>query len=279
MNGLAVGAMLALASLAFSAIFAVRRYLNFSIGALATMGAYAGWYASSWGDLPLILLVLASFLFAGAVGLLSEQTAIAPLQKGGALAMAIGSLALAIILENLIRLAFGNTSFVYPVPLERDLVVGPVHFGAQQLKNLFIVIVTMLVLWFTLAHTRFGRMVRAVAENEQLAKLRGVLPFKVKSVALFVAFGICGVTGLLFGLDSAIDPMLGTRLLLSIFAAAVLGGLGSVPGAVLGALIIGIIEELTATYMSPSYRLVVGFMVIFIGLTFFPRGLVPTRNG
>lgn len=273
-NGVAIGSMLALAALAFSAVFVIRRYLNFAVGVLATIGAYVGLQVATLTDLPMIVPVLAGFFVAGALGFAGDRFAIAPLSKGGSLTMAIATLALAIVFENVVRFFFGNDPRVYPVPLARDIVVGGIHFGAQQIKNLGFVLVTLTALWLILTRTKEGRAVRAIAENEDLARLRGIEPARIKGMAVFVTTGVCGMAGVMFGLDSAVDPMLGTRLQLSIFAAAVLGGLGSLQGAVIGALLIGIIEELTATFLDPTYRLAVGFLVIFLVLAIFPRGLL-----
>ena len=103
----------------------------------------------------------------------------------------------------------------------------------------------MLAVFAALAFTRIGKAMRASADNPELAALKGIRPQRVAMMASFVGMGLVGVGGMLLGLDSSIDPLTGTRILLSIFAAAVLGGLGSAPGAVLGAFLIGIAEELS----------------------------------
>lgn len=273
-NGLVSGTVLAVPAIGFTAIFAIRGYPNFMIGALATVGAYVGWMANVGGGMALWPALAVAVVVAAAIGLATEKAAVRPLEPAGPLTMAIASLAMAIVLENAMRFFFGNDLRGYDVPLERDLVWFGIRVGPQQLRNLAMSIGVMAALWAVLKFTRFGRAMRAVADNPDLARLKGVEPVRVADVTIAVAMGLCGLGGALVALDSSVDPMTGTRLLLSVFAAAVLGGLGSIPGAVLGALSIGIVEELTVAYLAPAYRLAVGFVIILVVLTFRPRGLL-----
>ena len=120
---------------------------------------------------------------------------------------------------------------------------------------------------------------RAMADNADLARLKGINPRLIALVTVAVGSGLCGVGGTLIGLDTSIDPLLGGRVLLSVFAAAVLGGLGSIPGAVAGAFLIGIVEEFTVLALAPAYRLAVGFIVILVVLVIRPSGLLGSKAG
>lgn len=276
-NGLVSGTVLAVPAIGFTAIFAIRGYPNFMIGAIATIGAYAGWMANTGAGLSIWPAIAIAFLAAGAIGLVTEKVAVRPLEASGALTMAIASLAMSIVLENGVRFFFSNNLRGFDVPLERDIVLMGVRFGPQQLRNLLISLGIMGAIWAALKFTRFGRAMRASADNPDLARLKGVEPVRIADLTIFVALGLCGLGGALLAIDTLVDPMVGTRLLLSIFAAAVLGGLGSIPGAVIGALSIGIIEEMTVAYLSPDYRLAVSFVVIIVILTFRPQGLMGAK--
>jgi branched-chain amino acid transport system permease protein/neutral amino acid transport system permease protein len=135
----------------------------------------------------------------------------------------------------------------------------------------------MAVLFLFLAFTRTGKMMRAVADNPTLAGLKGIDANKVARLANFVGMGLAGFGGMLIGLDTAIDPLTGFRVVLSVFAAAVVGGLGSIPGAVLGAFVVGVGEEASVLVLDPSYRTAVGFVAILVVLTLRPRGLLGER--
>jgi branched-subunit amino acid ABC-type transport system permease component len=273
-NGLVSGTILAVPAIGFTAIFAVLRYPNFAIGSLATIGAYAGWWANARLGWPLEASFALAFMGAGAAALAAEWLAVRPLEKSGALMMAICSLAVGIVLENLLRFGFGNEPRGFNVPLLRDIRFGELRISPQQVENFTVALLLMLLLWAALNFTRMGRAMRATADNPDLARLKGVEPAKVAAITVLVGGGLAGTGGMLVALDTAADPLTGFRLILSVFAAAVLGGLGSIPGAVMGALIIGMVEELTVLLLAPNYRTAIGFLVILMVLTIRPSGLL-----
>jgi branched-chain amino acid transport system permease protein len=276
-NGLVAGTILTLPAMGFSAIFAVLRYPSFAVGALASFGAYGGWLANSRWGWPAEAALPVAFAAAAGVGVLIEWLAIRPLEPSGALMMAIASLALSFLLENVLRFGFGNDLRGFDLPLLRDLNFGPIRMGPQQIKNMALSLVVMLAVWAFLRLTNTGRAMRAVADNPDLARLRGIHPGRVALITVVMGCGLAGIGGMLLGLDTSIDPMTGSRLTLSIFAAAVLGGLGSIPGAVAGALVIGIVEELAVFAISPAYRTAAGFLVILLVLSWRPSGLFARR--
>lgn len=272
LNGLVAGTVLAVPAIGFTAIFAVLRYPNFAIGSIACFGAYAGLFANTVLHLPLEASLVFAFAVAGAVAVATEAVAIQPLEKAGALMMAIASLAAGIVLENILRFAFGNDLRGFDTPILRDWRFGDLRVGPQQVENFVIALLLMLAVWGALGFTRIGRAMRAVADNPDLARLKGVEPKRIAAITVFFGAGLAGVGGMLNGVDASVDPMTGARLLLSIFAASVLGGLGSIPGAVAGALVIGLAEEATVLAFAPAYRSAVSFLVILLVLTFRPAG-------
>ena len=279
LNGLVSGTILAVPAIGFTAIFAVLRYPNFAIGSLATIGAYAGWFANTRLGMPLEISFLAAFFGASIAALIAEWLAIRPLEKSGALIMAICSLAVGIVLENSVRFVFGNEPRGFNIPLMRDIRFGDLRISPQQAENFAMALGLMVLLWATLTFTRMGRAMRATADNPDLARLKGVEPATIAVITVLVGGGLAGIGGMLVALDTAADPLTGFRLILSVFAAAVLGGLGSIPGAVAGALIIGVAEELTVLLLAPNYRTAIGFAVILMVLTARPSGLFGERTG
>jgi branched-chain amino acid transport system permease protein len=276
-NGVIAGALLAIPALGFSAIFAVLRFPNFAIGALATAGAYMAWVANVNFGFPIVAATAVAFVSAAVFGVLLEYGALERLGRGGALMKAIGSLAMAMVIENIIRFSFGNDLRGFDLPLARDLVIGPIRVGPQQITNFVFALAIMVVVWAFLSFSSLGRSMRAVADNPDLARLKGINPRLIAMVTVAVGSGLCGVGGTLIGLDTSVDPLLGGRVLLSVFAAAVLGGLGSIPGAVAGAFVIGIVEEFTVLALAPAYRLAVGFIVILAVLVVRPSGLLGSK--
>jgi len=276
-NGVMAGTLIAVPAIGFTAIFAVLRYPNFAIASYATIGAFAAWWANAILGLAVIPALAIAFVITGLVGAAAEEAALSRLHGAGALAVAIASIALNLVLENVVRFVFGNDMKGYDLPLMRDWRFGELRIGPQQLQSLVLAVTIMAAMFVFLFYTRFGKAMRAVADNPDLARLKGIDPARIAIVTVFLGAGLSGVGGVLIGLDTSIDPLTGYRVLLAVFAAAVLGGLGSIPGAVVGALALGIAEELALIVVPATYRTAVGFAAILIMLTFRPRGILGER--
>jgi branched-subunit amino acid ABC-type transport system permease component len=277
LNGLMAGTILAVPAIGFTAIYAVLRFPNFAIASHLTIGAFAGWLANVSLGLPAALAVGVAFATAGVAGVVSDELVLKPLRPAGALTTAIAAVALTLVLENVIRFVFGNDLRGYALPIRRDWQVAGLRIAPQQVQNFGLAVVAMAAVFLFLAFTRTGKAMRAVADNPTLASVKGIDTDRVARLTTFVAMGLAGVGGMLVGLDTSIDPLTGFRVILSVFAAAVVGGLGSIPGAVVGALTIGIGEELSLLVLAPAYRTVVGFAAILFVLTLRPRGILGER--
>jgi len=277
LNGLMAGTILAVPAIGFTAIYAVLRFPNFAIASHLTIGAFAGWLANVSLGLPAALAVGVAFAAAGVAGVVSDELILKPLRPAGALTTAIAAVALTLVLENVIRFVFGNDLRGYALPIRRDWQVAGLRIAPQQVQNFGMAVVAMAAVFLFLAFTRTGKAMRAVADNPTLASVKGIDTDRVARLTTFVAMGLAGVGGMLVGLDTSIDPLTGFRVILSVFAAAVVGGLGSIPGAVVGALTIGIGEELSLLVLAPAYRTVVGFAAILFVLTLRPRGILGER--
>jgi branched-subunit amino acid ABC-type transport system permease component len=278
LNGVMAGSMLMLPAIGFNCIFAVLRYPNFAVAGYATIGAFAGWIANTQWGLPAGTSLLVAFVAAGAAGLLAEEAALKPLRPHGALTVAIGSVALTILLENIIRFFFGNDLRGYDLPVMRDWRFDGIRVNPQQVQNTISAVIAASALFALLAFTRLGRAMRAVADNPQLADIKGVDPGRIARFAVFIGAGLAGLGGMLLGLDTSIDPLTGFRVILSVFAAAVVGGLGSIPGAALGAMVVGIGEEMAGVLLEPAYRTVTAFLAILVVLSIRPEGLLGRRG-
>ena len=277
LNGLMAGTILAVPAIGFTAIYAVLRFPNFAIASHLTIGAFAGWLANVSLGLPAALAVGVAFAAAGVAGVVSDELILKPLRPAGALTTAIAAVALTLVLENVIRFVFGNDLRGYALPIRRDWQVAGLRIAPQQVQNFGLAVVAMTAVFLFLAFTRTGKAMRAVADNPTLASVKGIDTDRVARLTTFVAMGLAGVGGVLLGLDTSIDPLTGFRVILSVFAAAVVGGLGSIPGAVVGALTIGVGEELSLLVLAPAYRTVVGFAAILLVLTLRPRGILGER--
>jgi len=273
-NGVFYGATLALPAIGLTLIFAVLRFPTFALAAHLAVGAYAGYVLNVWFGIPLVPSYVFAFLVAGVVGVIGDEVTVKPLDGRGSLSVAIVTIALSIIVENVLRFSFGNELRGFDLPLYRDAVFGGVRFGVQQLINFGAALAIMLVVFGFLNFTTLGKAMRAVADNPSLAALRGINPHFVRRFAVFLGMGLAGLGGALIAAETSVDPLMGTRTMLPIFAAAILGGLGSIPGAVLGAIVIGIISETSLMFIPPTYRSAVSFFVLIIVLSFRPQGIL-----
>ncbi|MCX8995949.1 branched-chain amino acid ABC transporter permease [Rhizobiaceae bacterium BDR2-2] len=273
-NGIMAGSILAIPAIGLSAMYAVLRFPNFAIASHATVGAFAGWVANTAFGLPVLPSLAVALLAGGVVGLLTDEFVLKPFRSAGFITTAIGSLALTIGLENLVRLFFGSDLRGYDLPLARDLVFWGIHVGPQQLQNIAVSVVVMGLVFGFLSFTRMGKAMRAVADNPQLADIKGINAKTVARMVSFMGMGLAGLGGMLIGLDSSIDPLTGFRAMLPIFAAAVVGGLGSIPGAVAGAMVVGIAEELSLLALPASYKSSIAFLAIIVILTIRPQGIL-----
>jgi branched-chain amino acid transport system permease protein len=271
------GAVLAVPAIGFNAIYAVLRFANFAVGSIATIGAFAGWWANTALGWPIAPSLLAAFTVAGLIGVVDDEAALRPLRPSGELVTTIASVALAIILENALRFVFGNDPRGFDLPVYRDWRGFGLHVGPQQMRDAGAAVVAMAALFGFLAFTRAGKTMRAVADNPVLASLKGIDAVRIGRIASFVGLGLVGFGGMLIALDTQVDPLTGFRVLLSIFAAAVVGGLGSIPGAVAGAFLIGIGEEMSLLVLPATYRGAVGFLAILLMLSFRPTGILGQR--
>jgi len=277
LNGLMAGTVLAVPAIGLTMIFAVLRFVNFSVAAHMAVGAFAGYMLNAWLGLPAWLAILGAFAAAGVVGVASDHVALRPLRGYSALTIAIASIALNLMIESTIRFFFGGRPRDFAIALRRDWSFGFLHVGPQQVENALIAVIAMVLLFVFQMVTTTGKAMRAVADNPMLADSKGIDPDRMARLAIGLGMGLAGIGGMLVGLDTSIDPLVGFRAILSVFAAAVVGGLGSIPGAVVGGIAIGLSEELSLLLLPATYKSAVGFLAIVIILTLRPQGLLGAR--
>src|SRR5579883_3001880 len=261
LNGLIAGTILAVPAISVNTIYAVLRFPNFAVASLATVGAFAGYAANTWLGLPAPAATVVAFLVAALVGIAGDEIAVRPIRPGGLMAATIASVALTIALENVLRFFFGNEARGYNLPVLRDWHVFGLLLGPQEAKDFLIAVVAMTAVFLFLRFTRTGKAMRAVADNPVLADIKGIDPVFVGRLATGIGMGFAGVGGMLLALDTTVDPLTGIRAIL----------------AVVGALLIGVSEELSLLVVAPDYRTAVGFVAILLVLNLRPRGILGDR--
>jgi branched-chain amino acid transport system permease protein len=195
------------------------------------------------------------------------------------LMVAIVSIALNLAIENGLRFFFGSDLNSFDFEIARDVQFGGIRIGPQQIDNLVIALAVAGVLSVFFTVTRVGKAMRAVADNADLARLKGIDPAKLSNLATFLGMGLAGIGGALLAVDTTVDPSTGSRLLLIIFSASIVGGMTSLVGAVLGALLIGVVSEVALMAIPPVYQSGTAFVMILLVLLFRPSGLFAGSSG
>jgi branched-chain amino acid transport system permease protein len=280
-NGVFVGAVYALFAIGYTLVFGVLDILNLAHAAIFTAAAFLA-LSFLAAHLPLPLAFLAAVVVAGILGILLDRVAFAPLRrrKAGTLVPLISSIGVAIIIGGVLRGVYGPDELHFPAgdQFTARYHAGPFTFGLLDLTILGVAIGLMLLLSYTIRATALGRNIRAVADDRTAAALLGVDLERTIALTFFIASALGGAAGILIGLQyNSVSLQMGSSIELKGLAIIVLGGMGSITGAVIGALILGVVETLSVAYISSSYRDAIAFGVMFLILVLRPSGLLGKR--
>lgn len=273
--GVAIGSVVAVGAVGLTLSYGVTRFINFAYGDLLTLGAFFAFVLVRDAGLNLILATLISTVIVGVAGVLIARIFYDPLMPRGPFPLLITSVGVAFVLQNLLRMFFGSDPKRFPVPLERPWLVGEIFIPKAQTRIVLVALACMLAIHLLLRYTLLGKMMRAASDNEALARVSGVNTQRIIRLTWFISSGIAGLAGILLAITQvSIRPIMGWSFLLVIFAATLLGGIGSPYGAMLGALIVGIGLELGTTYIAADYTFAFAFAILVLVLLFRPQGLM-----
>ena len=289
LNGLAVGGIYALVALGYTMVYGVLKLINFAHGDLFTIGAYLGMTllvsSNMAGSLPPLLVLLAVFvmvaLLVALVGCLLERAAYRPLRKASRLSAVVSALGASIFFQNAVMLIYGARLYVYPEDWRPDFTVDIFGFTVPGVRLLVILasFLLMFALHAFIQRTRIGAAVRAVAIDQGAARLMGINVDRIISLVFLIGPGLGGAAGLMVGIYyGQIDFTMGWSYGLKAFTAAILGGIGNIPGAMLGGLLLGVIEALSSAYISMAWKDAIAFLVLILILIIRPTGILGERT-
>jgi branched-chain amino acid transport system permease protein len=283
-NGLILGSMYALVAIGFSMIYGIVRLINFAHGDIVMIGAFVTLGLMQLSGVPFPLIVLAVFLAGALVGMLIEKGAFRPMRGAPQVTGFIASLAVSIMMQNLgvLLLTAQPRNFTFPDYLQTLIHTGPVSF---RVIDLVIMLTTWVLMWGLLLlvnHTRLGIAMRATAENLDVARLMGININRTILASFAIGSGLAGIAGLMWGGKfGQIDPLLGFVPGLKAFVAAVIGGVGSIPGAILGGYVLGLAEVLFVGLLPPifsAFRDAFVFSTLILILLVLPNGLLGKKT-
>lgn len=275
-NGLVTGLLIALPALSLALVFSVLRFANYAIGSMLTVGAYLVYGFNVGFGLPLPLAAVAGAVAGAGLALVINQLVYEPLRGRSGVTLLVASIGVGIALENAVRFFAGSTTRGFDVEVARPLRLLGLRINHEQILTIAIVLAALVMIWIIFRFTRLGRAMRAVADNPDLAAVRGIPRTQVIRTTWIISSVLATLAGVLVGLDGNVDPQMGWNYILPVFTAAILGGIGNPMAAVAGAVLLGITEELATLVLAPHYRTIVAFAVMALLLLVRPSGLFGT---
>ena len=288
-NGITTGALYALVALGFSMVYGVLKLLNFAHGDLYMVGAYIGFFVIRWFGgptaltIPVWLLLVIMFVLAGGLvggmGVAIERFAYRPLRNAPRIAPLITAIGISFFLENSALLLFGAQYRIYNTPdfisFSSGIRIGSVTIDAVQIMVLLLGLALMVGLRLLVSRTRLGKQMRAVAVDREAAEMLGINVNFTIAATFFIGSALAGVAGVMAGLlFNQVYSLIGFTAGLKAFTASVIGGIGSIPGAMLGGLLIGIAESFITGYISSTYTNLIVFGLLIVVMLLRPSGLL-----
>jgi branched-chain amino acid transport system permease protein len=278
--GVIFGSLLALASVGLSLIFGTTGLSNFAHGEAVTLGGITAWVAGSLMGLPILLVIPLGLIVGGLSGWLQNQVLWSPLRSRGTklVQMMIVSIGLSIVLRYIFLFFIDGTNKSFTGGLSGVIVLGPIRLTQGSVLTFVLAITVLLIFAWFLTRTRVGRATRAVSDNISLAEASGIDSEKIIKIVWIAGSALAALGGILLALYRQVSWAMGFEILLLIFAAVVLGGLGSAYGALLGSFIVGILVELSALVLPPDLKYASALFLMILVLVFRPQGVLGKKQ-
>ena len=279
-NGLRTGSIYALIAIGYTMVYGIAKMINFAHGDIIMVGAYALYFSISVLGLPVPVALLLTVIVCSVLGVLIEKIAYKPLRKAQPLAVLITAIGMSFFLQSSSLLIFGST----PIPFQsvipnENIKVGPVIISSITLVTVVVTAVAMILLTLFINKTKLGSAMRAVSEDKGAAELMGINVNSTISMTFAIGSALAAVAGILYiSQYQSMKPTLGALPGIKAFVAAVLGGIGSIPGAMLGGILLGLIESVSKAYISTELADAIVFGVLIVVLLFRPSGLLGKKK-
>ena len=279
-NGLTIGGIYALIALGYTMVYGILQIVNFAHGDIFMLGAFLGLYLTRAMELPFFIAFPLAAVMTAFIGIVVERVAYRPIRVADKLAVLISALGMSIFLQNLAMLIWGTEThpFNSGVPI-KTYTIGTLTLSNIQIGVIVFSCILMFILYFIVNQTKIGVAMRATSHNLNNARLMGINTDKIISFTFGIGSGLACVAGIFVGVYyDAVYPMMGYSAGLKAFAAAILGGIGSIPGAMMGGFVIGLVENLGAAYISSGYRDAFAFGILIIVLICRPSGIMGKKR-
>ena len=275
-NGLSLGSIYALIALGYTMDYGIIKLINFAHGDIYMLGAYIGFAAVTIGGLGFFPALIAAMVLCALIGILTERIAYKPLRNSPRITLLITAIGISFFMEYAMMYFVGANVRAFPDVLPKTQYrLGSVVINLQQIAIIVTTIVLMVVLQFIVHKTKIGKAMRAVSADRDAAELMGIKVDQTISATFAIGSALAGAAGVLVGIFyNSINPLMGMMPGLKAFVAAVFGGIGIIPGAMIGGISIGVIETMVSGYGSSMYKDAVVFAILILVLIFKPSGLL-----
>ncbi len=276
--GIVLGSIVALGAIGVSLVFGILRFANFAHGDLMTIGAFFALFFVVDLGFPVLPAAPLAMLSTVAVALLCDRVLYRPLRRTAPVILLISSFGVALILRSVIQLVWGTSNHVFQQGIQKSIHFAGLRIKPDQVSIIVGTVVLVVLLHLFLQRTRIGKGMRAMADNVDLARITGIDTERVVMWTWIIAAILATAAGIFLGMDTRLHPVMGWRLLLPVFAAAILGGIGKPYGAIAGGMVIGIVQEFSTLIISPAYKPAVAFALMVVMLIVRPTGLLGGRQ-
>jgi branched-chain amino acid transport system permease protein len=277
-NGLTQGSLYALVAIGFVIIFGTMNLVTFAHGEVYMVGAFMGYFALTLWNLPWPVALMMGMAAGWILGVLMEKIAFRPMRNVGHMPPLLITIGMSIILKEAVMIVWGAENRPVPSLYGQTIQLGNSQISLLQLVIMGIVVVLIVGLQLLIQGTKIGRAMRATAQDHEAAQAMGVNADRVFNIAFALASLLGGAGGVLVGVYyNAVSATMGGTAGMKGFAACIFGGLTSIPGAILGSLIIGVVENLTVQFIASGYRDIIGFLVMVAVLIMRPQGLLGSK--
>lgn len=279
-NGLRTGSIYALIAIGYTMVYGIAKMINFAHGDIIMVGAYALYFSISVLGLPVPVALVITVIVCAVLGVVIEKVAYKPLRSAPPLAVLITAIGMSFFLQSASLLIFGST----PIPFQSvipnvNISVGPVVISSITVVTLIVTAISMILLTLFVNKTKMGSAMRAVSEDKGAAELMGINVNSTISLTFAIGSALAAVAGVLYICQyQSMKPTLGALPGIKAFVAAVLGGIGSIPGAMLGGILLGLIESVSKAYISTELADAIVFGVLIVVLLFRPSGLLGKKK-
>ncbi len=280
-NGLIAGSTYALAAIGYAMVYSILKFSNFTNGSVAMIGAYLTFVLCTRLGINVALAFVLSMLISALLGVTIDKIAYRPLRRAPKISVLITALALSFVLDAMVLLTTGAAYERFPFPVVEGLRLGMVFITPVQVVCIAASLFFMLSLHFLLSKSRIGKTIRAVADNPELAAITGSNTENVISVVFAIGSALAAAAGTLIGMDTVITPSMGFAITVKGFAGCVLGGMGHINGAILGGLILGMVENLGTWFLAGGdarWKTTFAYIVLMLILLIKPAGILGRKG-